>query len=39
VIFRDESKLDYWVVEDPEQELSGWPDALRALGIKPVIDI
>jgi hypothetical protein len=39
VIVYDESKLDYWIVEDPERELEGWPGALRALGIKPVIDL
>jgi hypothetical protein len=39
VISYDGDKGNYWVVDDPETELEGWPNALRALGIKPVIDI
>jgi hypothetical protein len=39
VIFYDSDKGDYWIVEDPETELEGWPNALNALGIKPTIDI
>jgi post-segregation antitoxin (ccd killing protein) len=39
VIFYDSNKLEYWIIEDPETDLEGWPNALSALGIKPVIDI
>jgi hypothetical protein len=39
VIFYDNNKLEYSIIEDPEQELGGWPGALRALGIKPVVDL
>jgi hypothetical protein len=39
VIFYGSNKLEYWIVDDPEQELTDWPDALRALGISPVIDL
>jgi hypothetical protein len=39
VIWYDGSKLEYWVIENPEEELEGWPNALRALGFTPVIDL
>jgi hypothetical protein len=39
VIFYDADKGDYWIVEDPGTELVRWPNALHALGIKPVVDI
>lgn len=39
VIYYDENKLDYWIVDDPERELGDYPEALRALGITPVIDL
>jgi hypothetical protein len=39
VIWYDNSKLTYWILENPEKELEGWPDALRALGYTPVVDL
>jgi hypothetical protein len=39
VVVYDADKATYWVVEDPERELDGWPAALQALGITPVVDI
>jgi len=39
VIFYDGDKEDYGIVEDAEAELRDWPEALSALGIKPVVDI
>jgi post-segregation antitoxin (ccd killing protein) len=39
VIFYDSKAAEYSIVDDPEKELSDWPDALEALGIKPVVDI
>jgi hypothetical protein len=35
----DENKLDFWVIEDPERGAGGLPDALRALGFTPVVDL
>ena len=39
VIFYDGEKLDYWVVDGPEQGLMEWPDALKALGFRVVVDL
>jgi post-segregation antitoxin (ccd killing protein) len=39
VIVYDSDKADYWIVDDPQTELVDWPDALRALGIRYVVDI
>jgi hypothetical protein len=39
VIVYDQGSLEYSIIDDSEQELAGWPDAQRALGIPPLIDI
>lgn len=45
VILYDESKLKFWVLDDPEDELRGeldtdaYIEAMNALGVEPTVDL